>query len=150
METFCAISNKKKSLFLGLLSDTQGQAGFLWAPSSLQALLCIWNTDIFKCNPRYSHLFIPVKIQSIIRASILDGILRFFWQTHWISLSKHFHQLSPHKCVVRLLTAWLSSLTTYLVNPCQASQPPTFKGDHLQTEVKSNMETFSLSFFSCL
>ena len=67
----------------------------------------------------------------------------FFWRTRWIFLSTHFllHVSSFDKCLVFLLTAWLSSMATYLVNPvsaCQASQP--LSEDHVQTEVKSLVE----------
>lgn len=65
-------------------------------------------------------------------------LFRFFWQTRWIFLSKHFLQIlsSFGKCLLYLLIAWLSSLTTYLVNPvtaCQISQ--TLSEDHVNADV---------------
>lgn len=163
METLCAISIKKKSLFLGLVSDTQGQAGFLWTPTSLQASLlgrfAIWNPDIFKYNPRYAQGLVCMcwNRNSADNQSKYGGYFDFFWQTHWIFLSKHFLQLSLHSTSVLSiswppdLAVWPLTLSTPSphVKHLSPMQPHTgpFSGLSADTSSDCEMEKKSLSSF---
>lgn len=118
-----ALSAEKKKSSLG--EDKQKFSEPTSPQASLLSTFSVPNTDILQynlrsVNPAINSLLISSHL--IIRA-IIWGLFRLFWRIHWIFLSKHFPGLlsSFTKCLVYLLTPWLSSLTTYLVRPDQVT-----------------------------